>query len=248
MGKILATITGNLYLILGSFVLSLLAIPLGRLSPRGILGFWIMRIWSWSLLRASWLRLRVHYAPELDPGASYVFLSNHQSLFDIPLLLATVPGPVRLVAKKSLFRIPLFGWALAASGFIAVDRADRTAARQSFASAEKRLREGGSLLLFPEGTRALDNRLLPFKRGGVLLAMRGGLPIVPVGIRGTRAIQPRGSRTIRPGTVEVRYGAPIEVAHYGIRRKSELIAELRRQVAELSGTELADTPESPEAE
>lgn len=237
---VLATFTGNLFLVLGSFILSILAVLVGWIPPRGSWMFGLARIWSRCLLTASALRVETRYDPALEPGRSYVFLCNHQSLFDIPLLLTTCPGQVRMMAKRSLFRIPFFGWSLAAGGFIPIDRGDRSTARQSFASAIDRLRAGTSILLFPEGTRSMTDTLLPFERGGILLAMKTGLPIVPVGVRGTRAVQPKGSVVIRPGRVEVRYGAPISCAEYGIRRRAELTAEVRRRVAELAGLALPE--------
>jgi 1-acyl-sn-glycerol-3-phosphate acyltransferase len=131
-----------------------------------------------------------------------------------------------------------------AGGFpLSVDRADKASARQTFAAAEQRLRSGGSILLFPEGTRSAGDTLLPFKRGGFLLALRTGLPIVPVGIRGTRAVQAPRQRSIRPGTIEVRFGAPIAVRDYGVRRKRELIAEVRRRLAELAGMSAGEVDE-----
>jgi 1-acyl-sn-glycerol-3-phosphate acyltransferase len=235
-----ATLTGNLFLVLGSAVLGVLAILVSWVPPRGNWVCAIARLWSSSLLAASCVRVEVHREAPLDPGASYIFLSNHQSLFDIPVLLSTVPGQVRMMAKRSLFRIPVFGWALSAGGFIPVDRGDRSTARQSFAAAMKRLRAGVSVLLFPEGTRSLTDTLLPFQRGGFLLALKLGLPIVPVGIRGTRAVQRRGNWAIRPRQVVVRYGAPIDVAAYGLRRRAELVEDVRRRVAELAGTDLAE--------
>jgi 1-acyl-sn-glycerol-3-phosphate acyltransferase len=234
----LATFTGNLFLVLGSFIFGVLSMVVGWIPPRGSWMFGVSRVWARCLLAASGVRVDVHYAAELAPGASYVFLSNHQSLFDIPALLATCPGQVRFLAKRTLFLIPIFGWALAAGGFIPIDRKDRSKARQSFAAAIARLRDGVSILLFPEGTRALDDTLLPFQRGGFLLALKTGLPIVPVGIEGSRAVQRRGNWAIRPGRVVVRYGAPLRPADYGLRRKGELIAEVRRQVAGLAGLEL----------
>jgi 1-acyl-sn-glycerol-3-phosphate acyltransferase len=233
--KALATVAGNSFLVAGSLVLAVATIAAGWLPPRGRWSSATIRLWAAGLLRASGVRLEVLRSAALDPTASYVYLANHQSMFDIPALLLAVPGSCRMVAKQSLFRIPVFGWALSAAGFVSVDRADRAAARQSFAAAERRLRSGGSILLFPEGTRATADVLLPFKRGGILLALRTGLPIVPVGIRGTRAVRPRGRRSIQPGTVEVRFGKPIAVAEFGIRRKGELIAEVRRRLAELAG-------------
>ena len=236
----LGTLAGNGFLLVGTLIFSVFAILLSWLPPRGNWMFGVARLWSRCLLTASAVRLEASYDPALEPGKSYVFLSNHQSLFDIPVLLTTSPGQVRMMAKRSLFRIPLFGWGLYAGGFIPIDRGDRSTARQSFAAALARIRNGTSILLFPEGTRSTTDSLMPFQRGGFLLAMKTGLPIVPVGIRGSRAVQRKGSFAIRPGRIEVRYGAPIPAADYGVRRKGELIGEVRRQVAGLAGLELPE--------
>lgn len=235
-----ATVTGNLFLVLGSAVLGVLSILVSWVPPRGNWVCALARLWSSSLLAASCVRVEVHREASPDPQGSYIFLSNHQSLFDIPVLLSTVPGQVRMMAKRSLFRIPIFGWALSAGGFIPIDRGDRSTARQSFAAAMKRLRAGVSILLFPEGTRSSTDTLLPFQRGGFLLALKLGLPIVPVGIRGTRNVQPKGNWAIRPGRVTVRYGAPIDVAAYGLRRRGELVEDVRRRIAELAEIELPE--------
>lgn len=238
-----ATVTGNLFLIVGSFILGTLSILVSWIPPRGNWVFAISKIWSISLLAASWIPVEVHREEGIDPARSYVFLANHQSLFDIPVLLSTVPGQVRMMAKRSLFRIPVFGWALSAGGFIPIDRGgDRStaSARQSFSSAMKRLRAGVSILLFPEGTRSVTDTLLPFQRGGFLIALKQGLPIVPVGIRGGREVQKKGRWDIRPGPIVICYGAPIEVSEYGLRRRGELQAEVRRRVAELAGIELTE--------
>ncbi len=239
LGAAVATFSGNAFLVLGSAVLAVVAIALAAIPPRGNWMFVVARLWSRGLLAASAVRVRVELDPALDPRRSYVFLANHQSLFDIPALLATSPGQLRMVAKKSLFRIPLFGWAIAAGGFIPVDRKDPSTARRTFSTAAARLRAGTSILLFPEGTRSMTDEIHPFQRGGFLLALKSGLPIVPVGISGTRAIQPRRSVVIRPGTAVLRYGAPIEPAAFGVRRKGELVEEVRRRVAELAGLRLA---------
>ena len=237
---VLGSVSGNAYLLLGSFIFSLLAMLVSWVPPRGSWTFGVSRLWSRCLLTASAVRLEATYDPALEPGKSYVFLCNHQSLFDIPVLLTTCPGEVRMMAKRSLFRVPFFGWSLYAAGYIPIDRGDRSTARNSFASALARIQAGTSILLFPEGTRSTTDTLLPFQRGGFLLAMKTGLPIVPVGIRGSREVQPKGSFAIRPGRIEVHYGAPLSVADYGVRRKGELIREVRRQVADLAGLELPE--------
>ena len=236
----IATFTGNLYLVIGTVLLAIIGLAGSWIPPRGRWMFTMMRIWSNSLLAAGMVRVEASCDPALEPGRSYVFLSNHQSLYDIPVLLATSPGQIRMLAKRGLFKIPLVGWALWAGDFISVDRADRSTARQTFASAAERLREGTSILMFPEGTRSPTDTLLPFQRGGFLLALKSGLPIVPVGIRGTRAIRRRGGLRIHPGTAVVTYGAPIETAELGLRGKRELMDEVRRQVAALAGLELPE--------
>lgn len=236
------TVTGNLFLSGGTLLWSVLAILVSPIPPATVWTFGVGRLWSRGILTSSGVRLKSFYDPRLDPAASYVFLCNHQSLFDIPVILVSSPGQVRLVAKRSLFRLPVFGWSMHAGGFIPVDRGDRSSAGKTFAAAIAKLRKGTSILLFPEGTRSQTDELLPFERGGFLLALKTGLPIVPVGIRGTRSIRHRGSFAIHPGEVEIRYGAPLDPKDYGLRRKDELIAEVRRQIAELAAIADAEAP------
>lgn len=223
----------------GTLVLGSTAILLSWIPPKGKVMLWLSRRWARLLLFCSGVRVEAEYEGEIDPHQSYVFLVNHQSYFDIPALLPTIPVEIRFAAKRSLFRIPVFGWSLSAGGFIPIDRDDRSRAREAFAAAAERLRGGVSVLFFPEGSRSWDGRVRTFERGGFLLALRLRLPIVPVGISGARDIQPRGRLAVDPGTIRVRYGTPIDPAGYGLRRKTELIADVRRRVAELAGVEEA---------
>jgi 1-acyl-sn-glycerol-3-phosphate acyltransferase len=239
----LATVTGNLFLLFGSVFFSSLAVLAAWVPPRTVLSFAIGKLWARGVLLSCGVRIDARFDPAFDPGARYVFLCNHQSLMDIPVLLVSCPSQVRLVAKRSLFQIPIFGWAMTAAGFVSVDRQDKSSARETFAAATDRLRHGISILLFPEGTRGKGQVLLPFQRGGFLLALRSGLPIVPVGIRGSRAVRDKENFLFHPGTVEVRYGAPLDPATYGLRRKRELTAEVRQRIAELAGVEVGDIAE-----
>lgn len=232
----LATFATNAFLVVGSAVLAIPTILLAVVPPRGRLSFPIMRFWSRTVLFLAGVRVTVEREAELDPGDRFVFMANHQSLFDIPVLLSTVPGQTRMLAKRSLFQIPLFGWALWAAGFISIDRKDRARARQGFNRAVERLRGGVSALLFPEGTRSLDGKLLPFKRGGFLLAMKSGLPIVPVGIEGTLAVQPKRRIKVRPGPVTIRFGRPLETSGLAISERGGIEADVRRRIAELART------------
>lgn len=234
-GAWVTTVTGNAWLLFGSILLGSLAVPASWVPPRGSWGFILMRFWARGLLKASGVEVTAELSVSIEPVGNYVLLANHQSMFDIPALLSTVPGPVRMMAKRSLFRLPFFGWGLRAAGFVPVDRDDGSKARQAFALASAHLSAGTSILLFPEGTRSRTGELLELQRGGFLLALRHGLRIVPVGIRGTRQIQPRGRWDIRPGPVEVRFGNPIDPTAYGVRRMNALIAEVEHRIAALAG-------------
>lgn len=230
---LLATVTGNLYLVVGTLILSIVAFLLCWVPPRGRLFLWFARIWSRGVLFFCGSRLETSSEVELDRGSSYIFMANHQSLFDIPSLLIAAPVETRFMAKRSLFQIPFFGWGLWAAGFVSIDRKSRRRSQSGFNDALRVLRSGASILIFPEGTRSLDGRLLPFKRGGLLLALRGGVPIVPVGISGTFEIRSRTSYLVRPGTATVRYGRPIDPSAYTVRTIERLESDLRARIEDL---------------
>jgi 1-acyl-sn-glycerol-3-phosphate acyltransferase len=194
-------------------------------------------MWGRGLLLFSGVRVRAEWKEDLNSSGPYVFMSNHQSLFDIPVLMTSVPGQARFLAKRSLFRIPVFGWAMQAAGFIAIDRENRSNAKDSFAEAVARLRSGASALVFPEGTRSLDGGLLPLKRGGFLLALKSGLAIVPVGIRGSLKVKQKGSPWVRPGEIVVTYGCPVQVKDFGVLEKSALIERVGAEIKRLSSKE-----------
>jgi 1-acyl-sn-glycerol-3-phosphate acyltransferase len=136
-------------------------------------------------------------------------MANHASSLDIWAVFVAIPRHIRLIAKKQLARIPFFGWVMWAGRFIFIDRQNAVAARRSIEAAGQRIRSGDSVLIFPEGTRTRDGSLGPFKKGGFHLALKAGVPIVPVALRGTRALMPRGSYLLRSGTITVILGEPI---------------------------------------
>jgi 1-acyl-sn-glycerol-3-phosphate acyltransferase len=152
-------------------------------------------------------------AARVPTDRAYVYMSNHQSHLDIPILYATLPSPtIRMLGKKELFRIPLWGRGLRAAEFIEVDRSNHARAVKSIAYAAKLIADGVSIYLAPEGTRSRDGTIGPLKKGGFHLALETKAPIVPVAIRGTIDILPRGSRVMHTGKpVMVRIGAPIPV-------------------------------------
>ncbi len=236
---LLATLGANLFLFFGSAFFGALAILVSWIPPRGDWTYRVSRMWSRGLLLASGVRVRVLEPPPASAtDRPSVVMANHQSLLDIPVLIVTMPGQGRFMAKRALFHIPVFGWALAAGGFIPVDRTDRRRAGETFSAAADRLRRGASVFVFPEETRSRDGRLLPFRRGGFLLAIKTGAPIVPAGIRGTFELRRPGSLWARPGLVEVRYGDAIEAKGQGVSSKRELVPRVEAAVAELAGQPL----------
>lgn len=232
-----ATVTGNLGLILATLVCGVFGTITGFLPPRGDWTWRFARVWSVLLCASSGVWVKSFFEQDLEPETGYVFLANHQGLYDVPALILGIPGQARFLAKKSLFRIPVFGWGLAAGGFVPVDRADRHAARETFRVAVERLEAGKSIVIFPEETRSPDGELLPFKRGGVLLALRTGFPIVPVGIQGSLRVRQRDSFAISPGRICVRYGRPIEVEEGGVDGVRELQETVRGEIERLASCE-----------
>jgi 1-acyl-sn-glycerol-3-phosphate acyltransferase len=160
-------------------------------------------------------------APGAAPPRPYLVMSNHQSLYDIPVLFHVIGPNLRMVAKKELFRVPVFGKAIALGGFISIDRADRSAAIASLDAAKSLLGRGTHVWMAPEGTRSRDGRLLPFKKGGFHLALRAGLPILPVTLDGTRHVLPARAVRSRTGAhVRITIHPPIDPAPYAAQGKA----------------------------
>jgi len=238
VAALIATVLGNGALVFASLLCSLFILLVAWLPSGGRWSLVLQRLWARILLRASGVRLERIYAEELPPDGRFVFLANHQSLYDIPALLESVPVDFRFLAKRALFKIPIFGWALAAAGTVAVDRKDRSHAQETFAAAVDRLRSGVSIVIFPEETRSLDGAIGPFRSGGLLLALKSGLPVVPVGIRGSLAVQPKGSFWVKPGKVVVSFGIPIASGQYSVREKRKMADDLRRRIGRLAAAPL----------
>jgi 1-acyl-sn-glycerol-3-phosphate acyltransferase len=237
--SLLATFAANLFLLFGSLAYSLAALATSVLPPRGRWPYRCAVQWSRGWLRCAGVRLQIEIDPaeaeRLDREGPWVILANHQSLLDIPVLLASLPVPVRFLAKRSLFRIPVFGQAIAAAGFIPVDRGNRERAGRAFVRALHQIERGSSVLVFPEETRSPTGEILPFKRGALLMALRSGVPLVPVGISGTQEIQAKGSLLVNPGVVTVRFGAPRKASLGSPAQRRTLLDDLRADVIRLSG-------------
>ncbi len=188
---------------------TLLALLLPGKTRKGRLFLWVSRTYSRIVLRALGVRVECRGLANIDLGERYVFMANHMSHADAPVLASVLPHPLHWVFKKELSRIPVFGWVLLASGQIMVDRSDPEGARAVLREAFTGLTGNNSVMILPEGTRSRDGRLLPFKKGGFWMALEAGLPIVPVRVAGTREIVPADSLRIRGGEVRVDVFPPI---------------------------------------
>lgn len=218
---------------------SLLALPSGLIDRSGELVLRLARLWARGVLGSAGVRLVVRSRAALDPGRSYVFMANHLSSVDIWAVLVAVPVSLRFIAKKQLGSIPLFGWAMRAGRFIFIDRQNPVAARRSIVEAANRIRSGQSVVMFPEGTRSRDGQLGPFKKGGFHLAISAGAEIVPVAIRGSREVMPRGSALIRAGEVSIDIGEPIPTAGLTVDDRDALVERVRGRMVDLLGAQQA---------
>ena len=211
---------------------STLAILVSLVDPTGNGPHLVARAWAKSILFFGRIKVKVKGLSRIDPTTSCIYMCNHQSNFDIPVLLAYLKVQFRWLAKAELFRIPLFGFAMRRAGHISIDRTDRQAAFISLEKAAITIREGASVIIFPEGTRSPDGNISPFKKGGFVMALDSGVPIVPVILHGTRAIMSKKKLRIVPGTVLVEITEPIDISGYTRENKEALMDRIRNIICE----------------
>jgi len=200
----------------------------GAASVQGLAAWWAS-----SICRGSGVEVSVTGTAELDPEKPYIFAANHQSQFDIFVLQGYLGIDFRWLAKKELFTVPIWGPAMRRAGYIPIDRSHGRQAIKSLDEAAQKIAAGTSVIIFPEGTRSKDGKLHDFKAGAMILAIKSGVPIVPVAIRGTYEILPKGKLLMTPGKVHIRVGRPIETKNYNARDKHELAKISQEAVAKL---------------
>lgn len=180
-------------------------------------------LWGRILLFLSGVTVEIKGTENLLQNSPQIIASNHKGAFDILALQAFIPIQFRWVAKKSLFKIPIIGWSMSLAGYVSIDREKAGSAYKSIERAAEKVKKGVSVLIFPEGTRSSAGSLLPFKRGGFLLAIKSGVPIIPVSIRGTENLMKKDSILIRPGIVKVVIGKPIPVSDIDEKPLMEMV-------------------------
>lgn len=221
-----------LWILLVTGFFAILAIFVSFISKSGDLPHIVARIWAKCILVASGIKVTVKGHSNIDSAGSYIYMSNHLSNFDIPVLLAYLPVQFRWLAKAELFKIPLFGYAMQRAGYISIDRSNFRSAVQSLKRAAKNIRDGVSVLIFPEGTRSQDFNIQPFKKGGFVLAVDSGVPIIPVIIHGTWPIMPKKRILVKPGNVVLEIAKPIKSSDYTRKTKEDLMEKVRNVLIE----------------
>lgn len=234
INRIFRTITTILAALIFTTTMGLAAIIAGLLGvkdrPNGIYDF-VPRRWSQLMLWAAGAEVRVHGAEKLVEGEPHIFVANHLSWFDIPSLAGYLPR-YKFVAKAELFKIPVFGPAIRAVGMIPIERDNRKAAFESLKLAARKIQEGNSVVIYPEGTRGTSYPLRPFKKGPFVLAIEAGVPIVPVLLHGTLEVFGKGSKSVRPGPIDIHLLEPIPTSGLKYEDREGLANAVRNEMAE----------------
>jgi len=189
-------------------------------------------------LKLAGVKIVVAGLDRLDPATTYVFTPNHQSIIEVPLMVTYLGRNPAFLAKKELFKIPIFGKGMRQIGIIPVDRSNSAAAIESARSATRNLKTGKSYVVYPEGTRSPDGRPLPFKKGAFLMAVDAGVPVVPITVSGSSRVMPKGKVRVLPGTIRLTIHEPISTTGYSRANVSQLVDLVRTRVV----SALADNP------
>jgi 1-acyl-sn-glycerol-3-phosphate acyltransferase len=192
------------------------------------------RAWAASLLEIGHVTTAVRGVEGVDWDKPLVLMSNHQSLYDIPVLFHRIPADIHFLSKKELRSVPFMGWSMEKGGFVFIDRKDPVKSKESIERAAQDVINGKAVAIFPEGTRSGDGTLQPFKKGGFVLAIKAGAQIVPVWLDGSHGVCPKGSLVVYPGHVEVRVGRPVDPKQFPLEAKEGLMEAVREELVRLS--------------
>jgi 1-acyl-sn-glycerol-3-phosphate acyltransferase len=224
-----------------TIVLGTLSLTSSLFQKTGYFAHWCARTWSRLILATTGVRVEVAGLDRLDRNTTYVFVSNHQSIYDTPILFWSLPYQLRIIAKESLGNFPFLGWHLRRTGHMLVDRRrpDRT---KIFGWASRLTSNGLSLMVYPEGTRSRDGRVGRFKGGSFYLALQAGLPVVPISVVGSRHVMLKGRLTTYPGNVKLVVHDPIDTGGMADADAREFAERVRRIIAPIAESDVEAAP------
>jgi len=216
--------------VIATLVLGFLAFLTYPFDRKGKVVHYYARVWGKAALLANGVKVRLEGLEHVKGNGPYVFMSNHQGSYDIFALLGHLPFQFKWLAKKELSSIPFFGWAMAAAGYISIDREGTRKTVEAMNQAARKIRDGMSVVIFPEGSRSPDGTIQPFKKGGFTLAIKSRVPIIPIAIYGSREIMPKDRITASSGEIRIQMGSPIETGHCSLREREILMAKVRESI------------------
>lgn len=219
-------------IVVATLVLGFLAFVTYPFDPNGKVVHRYARLWGKVALWVNRVRVTVEGMEKLKGEGPYIFMSNHQGSYDIFALLGHLPFQFKWLAKKELFSIPFFGWTMVAAGYISIDREGSRETVEAMNKAAKRIQDGMSVVIFPEGSRSPDGTIQPFKKGGFTLAIKSKVPIVPLALTGSREIMPKERLTAASGEIRIRVGRLIETSQYSMKDRKALMEEVRESILE----------------
>ena len=218
-------------IVLATLILGVLVLLVYPVDRKGRMGHRCARLWGKIALLANQVRVKVEGLNKIKGEGPFIFMSNHQGSYDIFALLGYLPFHFKWLAKKELFAIPFFGWTMSAAGYISLDRQGTRETVEAMNQAAQRIREGMSVVIFPEGSRSPNGSIQPFKKGGFTLALKSKVPIIPISIAGSREIMPKDRLTASPGEIRIRIGDPIETQSYSTKDRTLLMERVHQAIS-----------------
>lgn len=228
--RTITTITGYLGLVSANLVIATLVFFLAFIDRKGRLWWPLARLWGKVIYWGALTPIYTEGFEQLEWDQPAILMPNHESYLDVPALIASSPVPVRFVARKEVFKAPIMGAAMWATGQISIDRSNQAKAIESLRQAAQQVARGRTVLLFPEGTRSRDGVMGDFKKGGFMLALESGAPIVPIGLAGTRSLVPRGTWMYTRSRVALVVGEPISTAGMTVDDRDRLMERVRSRI------------------
>lgn len=219
-------------IVIATLALGILAFVTALFDRKGKIVHQYARLWGKIALWANGVKVKLQGLEHVKGKGPYIFMSNHQGSYDIFALLGHLPFQFKWLAKKELFSIPFFGWTMAAAGYISVDRKGTRETVEAMNDAARKIREGMSVVIFPEGSRSQNGTIQPFKKGGFTLAIKSKVPIVPIAIHGSRTIMPKDRLKISPGEIRIQLGSPIETENFSLKDREFLMAKVRERISQ----------------